>query len=40
MIAVTNTTAMDGGSAEQAGAIILPRIMHQTGVTFSPTRTT
>ncbi len=38
MITVANTTAMDDGSAEHAGAIILPRLRLQTGVIL-PTRT-
>jgi len=40
MIAVASTIAMDGGSAEYAGATILPRIMHQPSVIISPTCTT
>ena len=32
MITVVSTIAMDGGSAEYAGATVLPRIMHQPSV--------
>jgi len=37
-VSVASTTAKDGGSAEHAGANILPRITHQPFVSILPTR--